>query len=348
MGVLHSVATDGASELVHLTLELLVVADNVGGELAVDLHLGLLALGNGSIQLACLLGQHVCGVGAVLLHGGAHLIELGGVVVSHGLKLVILLQVLLVTLVTDLDHAVHLSVHVGVNLGLLSELGSQLAAALGSLGTGVGNLLVELVHGGLKGLAGSLGVLLDLRGIHSDVLVGLGNASIDCGLVSCHGTLLGLHGNAELGRGVGLVTSNTSTDELGTTDVCPVTPVGKRSGPVEAVLHIAHGTCKVILGLLGIHSHLVQESCLELLAGSLVECKVAVHLGAHSSDIALACSLLSSDIFLNVGEVICEAHAAVWCVGEDGACLLHIGGVHRGWATDPVHTLCRGEPLDLL
>merc|ERR1712216_291881 len=283
---------------------------------------------------------------------------LGSSDVLHGLGEVLVVQSL-VSVVTVRSHLGADTTEVGSGLGnhdlelvvsplagglvLGSELGSQLATALGSLSTGVGNLLVELVHGTLKGLAGSLGVLLDLRGIHSDVLVGLGNASIDCGLVSCHGTLLGLHGNAELGRGVGLVTSNTSTDELGTTDVCPVTPVGKRSGPVEAVLHIAHGTCKVILGLLGIHSHLVQESCLELLAGSLVECKVAVHLGAHSSDITLACSLLSSDLFLNVGEVICEAHAAIWCVGEDGACLLHIGGVHRGWAADPVHTLCWGR-----
>merc|ERR1712216_1038160 len=287
-----------------------------------------LGLGLGSSDVLHGLGevlvvQSLVSVVTVRSHLGADTTEVSGGLGNHDLELV----------VSPLAG--------GLVLG--SELSSQLATALGSLSTGVGNLLVELVHGTLKGLAGSVGVLLDLRGIHSDVLVGLGNASIDCGLVSCHGTLLGLHGNAELGRGVGLVTSNTSTDELGTTDVCPVTPVGKRSGPVEAVLHIAHGTCKVILGLLGIHSHLVQESCLELLAGSLVESKVAVHLGAHSSDIALACSLLSSDLFLNVGEVICEAHAAIWCVGEDGACLLHIGGVHRGWATDPIHTLCWGR-----
>merc|ERR1712036_144870 len=149
LGVLHSVGTDDTSELVHLTLELLVVLHDVsvesghtlgeivlggaefvldvetsvtglGGELAVDLHLSLLALGDGSVELTGLLGEHVGGVGTVLLHGGTDLVELGGVVVSHSLeasisrglvgvdevlKLGVLLKVLLVTLVTDLDHA---------------------------------------------------------------------------------------------------------------------------------------------------------------------------------------------------------------------------------------------------
>merc|ERR1719482_1319245 len=115
LGVAHSVGTDDTSELVHLTLELLVVLHDVtvesghtlgeivlggtefvldvetsvtglGGELAVDLHLSLLALGDGSVELTGLLGEHVGGVGTVLLHGGTDLVELGGVVVSHSLE----------------------------------------------------------------------------------------------------------------------------------------------------------------------------------------------------------------------------------------------------------------------
>merc|ERR1712054_417021 len=83
-----------------------------------------------------LLGEHASGGGAVLLHGSANLVELGRAVVGHSLEatvvgslvgvdqalqLSILLQVLPVTLVTDLDHAVHLGTHIGVDLGL-SEL----------------------------------------------------------------------------------------------------------------------------------------------------------------------------------------------------------------------------------
>merc|ERR1712096_227515 len=499
-GVLHGVGTDDTSELVHLTLELLVVADNVsvesghalgevglggaelisdvetsvtglGSELAVDLHLGLLGLGDGSVELASLLGEHVGGVRAVLLHGGTDLVELSGVVVSHGLeagiggslvgldevlKLTVLLKVLLVTLVSDLDHAVGLGTHIGVHLGLLelvlvhgtgelgdasvglgdlllhggaekvdlglelslgggdtglglglsggdvldglgevavvqglggvegrshtgsgrlkghigvvtvsghlgahttevsgglgnhnlelvvsplasglvlgSELSSELGTTLGSLSASVGDLLVELRHGTLESLAGGLGVLLDL-----------GNARVDRGFVCGHGALLCLHGNAELVGGMSLVAGHTGTDLLGTTDVGTVATVSKGSSTVEAALHEAHGTCEVILGLLGVHSHLVKERLLQLLASGLVESKVAVHLGTHGSNVALASGLLGSDLFLDVGKVVRQAHAAIGGVGENGASLLDIGGIHRGWATNSVHALRRSE-----
>merc|ERR1711966_371521 len=459
-GVLHGVGTDDTSELVHLTLE----------------------LGDGSVELASLLGEHVRGVRAVLLHGGTDLVELSGVVVSHGLeagiggslvgldevlKLTVLLKVLLVTLVSDLDHAVGLGTHIGVHLGLLelvlvhgtgelgdasvglgdlllhggaekvdlglelslgggdtglglglsggdvldslgevavvqglggvegrshtgsgrlkghigvvtvsghlgahttevsgglgnhnlelvvsplasglvlgSELSSELGTTLGSLSASVGDLLVELRHGTLESLAGGLGVLLDLGSIDSDVLVGLGNARVDRGFVCGHGALLCLHGNAELVGGMSLVAGHTGADELGTTDVGTVATVSKGSSTVEAALHEAHGTCEVILGLLGVHSHLVKESLLQLLASGLVESKVAVHLGTHGSNVALASGLLGSDLFLDVGKVVRQAHAAIGGVGENGASLLDIGGIHRGWATNSVHALRRSE-----
>merc|ERR1719230_393426 len=187
LGVLDSVGADNASELVHLALELLVVADNVavesshalgevglgsaelvsdvetgvtglGSELAVDLHLGLLGLSNGSVQLASLLGEHVGSVGTVLLHGGTNLVELSAVVVSHGLEagiggslvlldkilqLGVLLKVLLVALVTDLDHAVHLGAHVGVDLGLLELVLVDNTSQLGDTSIGLGDLLLH-------------------------------------------------------------------------------------------------------------------------------------------------------------------------------------------------------------
>merc|ERR1719352_1492983 len=425
LGVAHSVGTDDTSELVHLTLELLVVLHDVtvesghtlgeivlggtefvldvetsvtglGGELAVDLHLSLLALGDGSVELTGLLGEHV---GGVVSHSLEASISRGLVGVDEVLKLGVLLKVLLVTLVTDLDHAVGLGTHVGVDLGLLElvlgdntgelgdasvglgdlllhggaeevdlglelgtsggdtglglglgsgdvlhglsevgvveclggvegrshtgsrrlerhigvvtvsshlgtdatevsggighhdlqlvvgplasglvlcgELGRELGAALGGLGPSVGNLLVKLVDGTLERLAGSLGILLDLGSIDGDVLVGLGNARVDRGLVGGHGALLGLDGNAQLVSGVGLVAGDTGTDQLGAMDVRAVATVSEDRSLVEAVLHEAHGTSEVILGLLGIDSHLVKKGTLELLACGLVEREVA-------------------------------------------------------------------------
>merc|ERR1719502_2073567 len=487
LGVLHSVGTHDASELVHLTLELLVVADNVGvesghtlgevilgraelisdvetsitglgSELAIDLHLGLLTLGNGGVQLAGLLGKHVCGMGTVLLHGGTHFVQLGGVVVSHGLeagvsgslvaldqslKLTVLLQVLLVALVTELDHAVHLSVHIGVDLslgglvlghsvgelintqvGLVDlvlhggrqgiqvglegglgssnaglglglgssdvldslgetlvverlegvqggshlgrgslqgevsgmtvgshlfahtaelgsggshddlhlvvgplaealvlglELSSELGAAGGSLGASVGSLLVEDGDSLLELLTGLLGVLLNLSGIDGDVLVGLGNARIHSRGKGGHGALLGQHLSLKVLLGLLLVSLDNSTDVLGAGNVGLVTLVLELGHGSELTLDKHHRLVKVILGLLGVHSHLVEERLLQLRASGLVEGEVACHLGAHGSNIALTGGLLGSNLLLDVGQVVGQAHATVRGVGEDGA-----------------------------
>merc|ERR1711881_231142 len=229
------------------------------------------------------------------------------------------------------------------SLVLGSKLGRELGAALGGLGTSVGNLLVELAHSVLESLAGSLGVLLNLGSIDSDVLVGLGNASVDCGLVRSHGTLLSLDSNAELVGSMGLVLRDTGTDGLGASNVGTVATVGKSRSLVEAVLHIAHGTSEVILGLLGVDSHLVKKGTLELLASGLVEREVAVHLGAHGGHIALASGLLCGNLLLDVGQVVRQAHAAIGSVGENGASLLDISGVHRCGTTNPVHALCGSE-----
>merc|ERR1711975_87858 len=100
------------------------------------------------------------------------------------------------------------------SLVLGSKLGRELGATLGSLSTSIGNLLVKLGNSMLESLAGSLGVLLDLSGINGDMLVGLGNAGIDRGLVRGHGALLGLDGNAEGMSSMSLVLGDASTDEL--------------------------------------------------------------------------------------------------------------------------------------
>merc|ERR1712036_116172 len=263
------------------------------------------------------------GVVTVSGHLGAQTTEVSGGLGNHNLELV----------VSPLAS--------GLVLG--SELSSELGTTLGSLSASVGDILVELRHGTLESLAGGLGVLLDLGSIDSDVLVGLGNARVDRGFVCGHGALLGLDGNAELVGGMSLVASDTGTDLLAAGNVGTVATVSKTCSTVEAALHEAHGTCEVILGLLGVHSHLVKESLLQLLASGLVESKVAVHLGTHGSNVALASGLLGSDLFLDVGKVVRQAHAAIGGVGENGASLLDIGGIHRGWATNSVHALRRSK-----
>merc|ERR1719353_2410173 len=321
-GVLHSVGTDDTSELVHLTLELLVVADNVsvesghalgevglrgaelisdvetsvtglGSELAVDLHLGLLGLGDGSVELASLLGEHVGSMRAVLLHGGAHLVELSGVMVSHGLeagiggslvgldevlKLTVLLKVLLVTLVSDLDHTVGLGTHIGVHLGLLELVLVHGTGELGDASVGLGDLLL---HGGAEkvdlGLelslgGGDTGLGLGLSG--GDVLDGLGEVAVVQGLGSVEGRShtgsgrlkghigvvtvsghLGAHttevsgglGNHNLELVVsplasGLVLGSELSSELGTT-------LGSLSASVgDLLVELRHGTLESLAG----------------------------------------------------------------------------------------------------
>merc|ERR1712159_461861 len=102
-------------------------------ELTVLVQLCLLALSDCAVQLSGLLGQHVGGVSAVLLHGSPDSAKLSLVVISHllhalvgsslvridhALQLLVLLQVLCVAVVSELHHALHLSVHVGVDLSL--------------------------------------------------------------------------------------------------------------------------------------------------------------------------------------------------------------------------------------
>merc|ERR1719453_1258913 len=260
LGVAHSVGTDDTSELVHLTLELLVVLHDVtvesghtlgeivlggtefvldvetsvtglGGELAVDLHLSLLALGDGSVELTGLLGEHVGGVGTVLLHGGTDLVELGGVVVSHSLeasisrglvgvdevlKLGVLLKVLLVTLVTDLDHAVGLGTHVGVDLGLLELVLGDNTGELGDASVGLGDLLL---HGGAEEV--DLGLELGTSGGDTGLGLGLGSGDVlhglsEVGVVECLGGVEGRShtGSRRLERHIGVVTvsSHLGTD----------------------------------------------------------------------------------------------------------------------------------------
>merc|ERR1712054_696675 len=405
-----------------------------------------------------LLGEHASGMGTVLLHGSANLVELSSVVVGHGpetavvgslvrvdeaLELGILLKVLLVTLVTDADHAVHLGTHIGVDLSLselvlvdntgqlcdasvglgnlllhscteranadtevstgpgdthgsllagvldtldilretlvvqslggvkgrsharggslkseigvvtitlhlganttelgsglghddlepvvgplasgttlAGELGSELGTTLGSKSLGIVGLLVELGHSSGKSLLGSNGVGLDMGSVLGNGLVGLLDASIDGRGISSRGTLLGEHLDMQCMSSMTLVSGNLGTDLGRFLNVSTVTCVLKSGSLVEPPLSVTHGTHEIVFGLPGIGSH------------------VAVHLGAHIGNIALAGNTLSSDLLLNIGKVVRQAHAAIRGVCENLASLLHIGGVHRAGAADAVH-----------
>jgi hypothetical protein len=97
------------------------------------------------------------------------------------------------------------------------------------------------------------------------------------------------------------------------------------------------------VSLLGIDGHLVKESLLHLGTGLLVEGEVACHLGADGLDVALAGSLLSRDLLLDVGEVVGQAHAAIGSVGEHGSDLLDILGGDGSGTTNAVDGLGGSE-----
>merc|ERR1711966_309736 len=189
------------------------------------------------------------------------------------------------------------------SLVLGGELGTELGAALGSLLAGVGGLLVVDADGMLESLAGSLGVLLDLGRVGSDMLVGLVDPGVDVGLQGSHGALLGNDLDVKVLGSLGLVLGNGCADLLGARDVGSVTLVSESGRGGELSLGATHGGIEVLLGLLGVGGHLGEEEFVELLARRLVEGEVAGHLGADCSDIALAGSLLSGDLLLNVVEI---------------------------------------------
>merc|ERR1711959_884612 len=125
----------GIGDVLDSLGETLVLEGLVGAE-------GSIHTGRSSLEL------HVSVV-AVLGHLGTDLTELSSSGGSDGADLVVR--------------------HVAESLSLGGELGATLLGLLRY----VGHLVVKTVHGLLEVLAGLLGVLLDLRSVGSDVLVGL-------------------------------------------------------------------------------------------------------------------------------------------------------------------------------
>merc|ERR1711959_466945 len=267
------------------------------GETLVGGSLGLGVLGKGAEESTGLAGEATLGVSTVALHlladlgdlgveAVGHLLHAGGglslVLVHETTELLVLLEVLLVTSVTGLDHALDLSVHLTVHLGLLelvvlddtSEPGDTVVELLGLMvdhsreledtDLEIGD---SLVHTGLGlGLGGgdvshSLGETLVLES-----LVGVeGGVHAGGGVLEHHvsvGTVLG-HGSAdltELSRGLSgdllnavvgvlaelLVLGNHLGSKLGAALLGLLTDV------VDLVIKTVHGLVEVLAGLLGV------------------------------------------------------------------------------------------------
>merc|ERR1712054_419877 len=239
-----------------------------------------------------LLGEHASGVGAVLLHGSANLVELGRVVVGHSLEatvvgslvgvdqalqLSILLQVLPVTLVTDLDHTVHLGTHIGVDLGLSELVLVDDTGQLCDASVGLSNLLL---HGGTEradlgaehplGCSVTAGLCNPLHVLGETLVVQSLGSVEGCGHVS--------GGSLEREIGVLAVTGHASTDTteagscLGDHNLEPVvgplasglslaaqlsgklgaTLGGKSLGIVGLLVELGHSRLEGLLGSLGI------------------------------------------------------------------------------------------------
>merc|ERR1712022_57872 len=209
--------TDALGEVVLGGVEgvLNVEAGTTGllGELLVGGHLGALGLLNSGVQLGGLLSEHVGGVGAVLVHGGTDLLDLHHVVGGHdlhalvggglvgldeSLELLVLLQVLLVALVAELDHAVGLSVHIGVDLSLGGLVLAHSVGELVNTEVGLVDLVLDsgrqLVQRGLEGGLGSGNTSLGLGLGSGDVLHGLSETLVV-------ESLEGVQGGSHLGRG---------------------------------------------------------------------------------------------------------------------------------------------------
>merc|ERR1712054_326518 len=208
-------------------------------------------------------------------------------------------------------------------LVLVLELSSQLGATSSSQSTSVGSLLVELVHCLVEGLASSLSVTLDLSSVGGHMLVGLGDLSIGCSLESRHSALLHQDSILEVVGSILLVLGNLLAEGYLLSSVELLALAGNHCVVGKSSLHESHGPLQVVCSELGVDSH------------------VPVHLLANSLNIALASSLLSSDLLLDIAEVVRQAHAAIRGVSEDGSCLLDVLGADR-LRSIPIQRVCSG------
>merc|ERR1712159_600119 len=184
-------ATSGSCHLGVLLILHLLVGEKLGPHstgLGLELVLSVLAV----------LGELLADSGEGLVELESHLVELivGGLLVlgNKVLELSIVLEVLDVTVVSELHHAGHLSVHVGVHLSLLGSIGADDTSGLVDTGVHLGNLLL---HGGGEGKELNLelggGSICPLLGL----LLGSGDVGHGLGVTLVLKRLLGVEGGLE-------------------------------------------------------------------------------------------------------------------------------------------------------
>merc|ERR1712054_180894 len=285
-------------------------ASTAGGRhlLAVGKVLHALVASKGSVKLvggttevvsrvATVLGHLVADLGHVHVEGVSHALHaaegLSLVLLHEGAELLVLLDVLVVTLVTELHHAHELSMHIAVHLGLLELVTAHSVLESGHAGVELGSLATssgsELHETDLELGAGSIdtgsSLVLGIR----DVLHSLGEALVLEGLLGAEG---GIHaGGGSLEHHVGVVTvlghASTNLAELGRSGRSDGTDLVVREVAESLVL----GSClgselgATLLSLLGHVGHLVVEAShglLEVLASLL---RVLTDLGSIRSNV---------------------------------------------------------------
>merc|ERR1711988_2022623 len=248
-------------------------------------------------RVATVLGHLVADLGHVHVEGVSHALHAAeglSLVLGHeGAQLLVLLDVLVVTLVTELHHAHELSMHIAVHLGLLELVAGHSVLESGHAGVELGSLATssgsELHKTDLELGAGSIdtgsSLVLGIR----DVLHSLGEALVLEGLLGAEG---GIHaGGGSLEHHVGVVTvlghASTNLAELGRSGRSDGTDLVVREVAESLVLGSSLGSelGATLLGLLLHVGHLVVEAShglLEVLASLL---RVLTDLGSIRSNV---------------------------------------------------------------
>merc|ERR1711881_658576 len=347
----------------------------VGHLLAVGTTLHLSVLGKGGVQLVGGATQVVGGVTTILSHlvtdlvhvhgervGHAlHLAESVSLVLSHeGAELLILLDVLVVTLVSELHHAHKLSMSVTVHLGLLELVAGNSVLESGNTGVELGSLAT-----GSGGGPHETNLELSAGGVHTgsspllgigDVLDGLSEALVLEGLLGAEGSI---HtGGSSLEHHVGVVAvlghASTNLAELGRSGRSDGTDLVVREVAESLVL----GSClgselgATLLGLLVDVGHLVVKAShglLEVLAGLL---GVLADLGSVGSDVAVGLLDLGVGGRSESGEsTLLVEHGNLKAAGSGTLVLTHdltsLAGTTDGGAVTLVSELSLGSKLGL-
>merc|ERR1711968_282985 len=256
------------------------------------------------------------GICTVLGHAGADLVELGCSLGSDLLDLV-------VGILTEL--LIH-----GFSLG------SKLRATLASLFLHISHLLVEGVHCIVEIVTSLICILLDLCSISSDVLVSLLDPGVGGRVESGKCTLLGKHSEGKLLCTFLLVLAHNLAGLLGASNGLLVAPALQGSNTSKLALGAAHSCLKIILGNLGVNSHLCQKHGLHLLTSSSIQLHVLGHLLSDCRDVRLAGHDLLGDVGLHLvkeGEkslaTLLALLQSVWSLGVQETSLHHIRGVDR-------------------